>query len=129
MHVDWRAAGAGAVIGLVLALPAGIVGALVVNDDANNGVFLFYLLIMAGVLASGFVAGTKRPDAPLTHGAAAALLTYLVAQALAVLVKAVAGKDLRSPAVYVFNALLAASLGVVGALVAERRNARLRSSS
>lgn len=126
--IDWRAASVGAVVGLVLALPAALVGAIVVNDDSNNGVFVFYLLIMAGVLGAGFVAGSRRPDSPLTHGAVAALLTYLVAQAFAVVVKAIGGKDLRSPAVYVFNALMAASLGIVGALVADRRNARARSS-
>ena len=126
--IDWRAAGTGALAALVLALPAALMGAIVVGDDSNNGVFVFYLLIMAGILAGGFVAGSKRPDAPLTHGAVAAVLAYAVAQALAILVKAVGGSHLASPAVYIFNALLMASLGVVGGLLAERRTARLRSS-
>ena len=95
-NIDGRAAATGAVVGLVLALPAALIGAIVVNDDSNNGVFVFYLLIMAGILAGGFVAGSKRPDAPLTHGAVAAVLAYAVAQALAILVKAVGGSHLPS---------------------------------
>jgi hypothetical protein len=127
--IDWRAAATGALAALVLVLPAALIGAIVVSDDANNGVFAFYFVIMAGMLAGGFVAGSKRPDAPLTHGAVAALLAYALAQGLALLVKAVAGSKLRSPAVYVFDALLMASLGVVGGLIAERRNARASTST
>ena len=126
--IDWRAVRLGAVAALALALPAGLVGAVVVNDDSNNGVFVFFVLIMAGMLVGGFVAGSKRPDAPLMHGAVAALVAYVVAQALTLVVRLLDGSDLRSPVVYVFNTLLMASLGVVGGLVAERRNARLGST-
>jgi putative membrane protein (TIGR04086 family) len=127
--IDWRAVGAGVVAALVLALPAALIGAVVVTDESNNGVFVFFLVIMAGMLVGGFVAGSKRPDSPLTHGAVAAVLGYLAAQTVTVLVRVVDGSKLRSPVVYVFNALLMASLGVVGGLVAERRNARLESST
>jgi len=126
--IDWRAVRLGALAALTLALPAGLIGAVVVNNDSNNGVFVFFVLIMAGMLAGGFVAGSKRPDAPLLHGAIAAVVAYVVAQALTLVVRLLDGSDLRSPVVYVFNTLLMASLGVVGGLVAERRNARLGST-
>jgi putative membrane protein (TIGR04086 family) len=125
--IDWRAVGAGVVAALVFALPAGLIGAVVVDDESNNGVFVFFLVIMAGMLAGGFIAGSKRPDSPLTHGALAGAAAYVIAQILTVLVRVLDGTDLRSPVVYVFNALLAASLGIVGGLVAERRNARVES--
>ncbi|MEY2420954.1 MAG: hypothetical protein QOI95_1021 [Acidimicrobiaceae bacterium] len=125
--IDWRAVGAGVVAALVLALPAGLIGAVVVDDESNNGVFIFFLVIMAGMLVGGFVAGSKRPDTPLTHGALAAVIAYALAQMVTVLVRVLGDTKLRSPVVYVFNALLMASLGVVGGLVAERRNARLGS--
>jgi O-antigen ligase len=128
MTIDWKAVGAGVVAALVLALPAGLIGAVVVNDESNNGVFGFYLVIMAGMLVGGFVAGSKRPDSPLTHGAIAAVLAYGLAQAVTVLVRVLGDTKLRSPVVYIFNALLMASLGVVGGLIAERRNARIGSS-
>ena len=127
MTIDWRAVGAGVVAALVFALPAGLIGAVVVNDESNNGVFVFFLVIMAGMLVGGFVAGSKRPDTPLTHGALAAVLAYAGAQTVTVLVRVLGDTKLRSPVVYVFNVLLMASLGVVGGLVAERRNARLGS--
>jgi hypothetical protein len=126
--LDWRAVGSGAGAALALALPAGLIGAIVVEDDSNNGVFIFFALIMTGMLIGGFVAGSKRPDAPLTHGALAAVVAYTVAQLATSVVRLLDGSDLRSPVVYVFNVLLMASLGVVGGLVAERRNARLGSA-
>jgi putative membrane protein (TIGR04086 family) len=129
MHdVSWNAVMAGVVAALVLALPAALIGAIVVDDESNNGVFVFFLVIMAGMLVGGFVAGSKRPDTPLTHGAIAGAVAYGIAQTLTVLVRLLGGTDLRSPVVYVFNALLAASLGIVGSRFAERRNARLGSS-
>ena len=128
MHdISWNAVVAGVVAALVFALPAGLVGAVVVDDESNNGVFVFLLVIMVGMLAGGFVAGSKRPDMPLTHGALAGAVAYAVAQTTTVLVRLLDGTDLRSPAVYVFNALFAASLGIVGGRLAERRNTRLGS--
>ena len=126
--IDWRAVGTGVVAALALALPAALIGAIVVDDESNNGVFVFFLVIMAGMLFGGFVAGSKRRDTPLTHGALAGAVAYVIAQVITVLVRLLGGTDLRSPVVYVFNALLAASLGIVGARFAERRNARLGSS-
>jgi putative membrane protein (TIGR04086 family) len=128
-RIDWRAVGAGVVAALVLALPAGLIGAVVVTDESNNGVFVFFLVIMAGMLVGGFVAGSKRPDTPFIHGALAAVIAYALAQTVTVLVRVLGDSTLRSPVVYVFNALLMASLGVVGGLLAERRNARLGSTS
>jgi hypothetical protein len=124
IRLDWRAVGAGMVAGLAFAIPAGLIGAVVVQDETSNGVFVFFLVIMIGMLAAGFVAGSKRPDAPFTHGAAAAAAAYVVAQLVTLVVRLATGSDLRSPVVYVFNLLLMASVGVVGALIAERRNAR-----
>ena len=127
MSIDWRAVRAGAIVALVFAAPAAIVSAIVVDDDSGTVVFVFYVVIIIGMLAGGFVAGSKRPDTPLTHGAVAAATAYVIAQALAVLIKLAKGSDVRSPAVYVFNLLLMASIGVVGGFIAERRNARVTS--
>jgi len=127
MSIDWLAVRAGAIAALVFAAPAAIISAFVVDDDSGSVVFVFYVVIIIGMLAGGFVAGSKRPDAPLTHGALAAATAYVIAQALAVVIKLARGSDIRSPAVYVFNLLLMASIGVVGGFIAERRNARVAS--
>jgi putative membrane protein (TIGR04086 family) len=123
MTIDWRSVGAGAIAALVFALPAAVLSAIVVEDDSTSAPAV--LVIIIGMLAGGFVAGSKRPDAPLTHGALAAATAYVVAQAATLLVKVAKGSDLRSPVVYVFNLLLMASIGVVGGFIAERRNARV----
>jgi putative membrane protein (TIGR04086 family) len=125
VDIDWRAVVAGAIAALVLAVPAGVISAIVVSDDSGNGVFVFYVVIIVAMLLGGFVAGSKRPDAPLTHGALAAAVAYAIAQTITVVVKLFDGTDVRSPAVYVFNLLLMASIGVVGGFIAERRNARV----
>jgi hypothetical protein len=127
MTIDWRAVGAGVAAALAVALPAGLIGAVVVKDG-SSGVFLFTFVIMTGMLVGGFVAGSKRPDSPLTHGAIAAVLAYALTQTATIVVRVIGNKDLRSVLVYVFNALFMASVGIVGGLVAERRNERLRSS-
>jgi putative membrane protein (TIGR04086 family) len=123
MRIDRRSVVAGAIVALVFALPAGVISAILVEDDSSNAIAV--LVIMIGMLAGGFVAGSKSPDAPLTHGALAAATAYLVAQAITSLVKVAKGSDLRSPTVYAFNLLLMASLGVVGGFIAERRNAQV----
>jgi putative membrane protein (TIGR04086 family) len=127
MSIDVRAVAAGAIAALVLAVPAGVISAIVVDDDSSNAVFAFYVVIIVGMLLGGFVAGSKRPDAPLTHGALAAAVAYVIAQVITLVVKLANGSDLRSPAVYVFNLLLMASIGVVGGFIAERRNASVAS--
>jgi putative membrane protein (TIGR04086 family) len=128
--ISWRAVGAGVLAALVIALPAALLGAVVVDDGrSQNTVFPFVVVIMAGVLFGGFVAGSKRPDFPLTHGALAAVLAFAAAQGVTVLVRFVRGTHLNSPVYYAFNALFMASLGIVGGLIAERRNARIGSSS
>jgi hypothetical protein len=125
VNIDTRAVVFGAAVGLVIALPAGILGALVVSGDDSGAAYPFYILILGAIVLAGFVAGSKRPDAPMTHGAFAGVVAYGVAQAFAILVKAAKGDALSSPAVLIFNTLLMASLGVVGGFIAERRNARV----
>jgi putative membrane protein (TIGR04086 family) len=124
MTIDWRAVVAGAIVALVFAVPAGVSSAIVVDNDSSDAVFVFYIVIIVGVLAGGFVAGSKRPDAPLTHGAVAGALAYAIAQILTLIVKVARGSELHSPSVYVFDLLLMASIGVVGGYLAERRNTR-----
>ncbi|CAN5190626.1 hypothetical protein BH18ACT4_BH18ACT4_05380 [soil metagenome] len=80
-------------------------------------------MILFGCSAGGYVAGTLRPDTPLIHGALASLAAYGVIQAIGLLLLIVRGDDIPI-VVLVFNALLAASVGVLGGLVANRRGAR-----
>ena len=84
---------------------------------------VFVLLVFAGLITAGFVAGSKRPDTPLSHGIVAALGTYVVSAAIAITLLIAKG-DSINPAVYVFDAGVAAGMGLFGGYLAERRSVR-----
>lgn len=114
--LDRRAIALGATVGFVVAFPGLILGGL---TDA----VVFVVLVFAGMIAAGFVAGAKRPDAPLSNGIVAALGTYLVAALIAIALLVAKG-DSINPAAYVFDAAVAAGLGLFGGHLAERRSVR-----
>lgn len=115
--VDPRAVMSGAVAALTFAVPLVVIAGIF--EWRWIGIFLWVLWIFAG-----YVAGSKRPDLPYTHGVLAGVATYAITQAIGVLFTIARGNDLH-PVLYVFNAFLAAALGLVGGMVAERRNARM----
>ena len=114
--IDRRAAGLGAAVGFAVAFPGLVLGGL--TDAAA-----FVLFVFAGMIAAGFVAGSKRPDAPLSNGIVAALATYVISATIAVALLVAKG-DSVNPAVYVFDAGVAAGLGLFGGYLAERRSVR-----
>ena len=116
MELDWRAVGAGALCGLAVALPGAVLGGV-------TDVVAFAVLVFAGFVFAGIVAASKGPGTPFTHGIAAGVAVWLVVQGIGVLLVVAKGDDLH-PLAYVFNGLLAAGLGLLGGLVAERRSAR-----
>ena len=123
--IDVRAVVVGAAMAIAVSLPATLVVQALAADDTEDTpawVLLFAPVIFAGFVVGGSVAGARRPDTPLTHGAVAGLAAYLVVQALGVALIAARGDDLQ-PVVYVFNAFLAAALGTLGGWIAERRAA------
>lgn len=115
-RLDVRAVALGATAGFAVAFPGLVLGGL---TDA----VVFVLFVFAGMTVAGFVAGSKRPDAPLTHGIVAALATYVVSAVIALALLLAKG-DSVNPAVYVFNAGVAAGFGLFGGYLAERRSVR-----
>lgn len=121
--LDLRALAAGTFVTLVVAVPPAVVAQLASDrSDAvgSNWVLVLFGLVLLGFLAGGFVAARRAPEAPLTHGAAAAFAAYLLVQGYGVIRHLVAGDDLRWVGI-AFTALLAATCGIVGALVAGLR--------
>lgn len=116
---DWNAIGLGALITMAVGIPVASIGSVVL-DDGSNLVFLFAALALGGFLAGGWVAGSRRPQAPMAHGALAALVGFAVAQAIAAGLQIVRDEDVSALAV-VFNALLAANIGLLGGWLAGRR--------
>ena len=111
--IDRGAVAVGGATGFVVAFPGLVFGGL-------TDVALFVVLVFAGMIVAGFVAGSKRPDAPLTNGIVGALVTY-VASAIIAITLLVAKGDNVNPAVYVFDAGIAAGLGLFGGYLAERK--------
>ena len=117
---------AGAMMTLLIAVPAAIVTAWLSDDgatDDSNWTLLALLAIVIAYLLGGALAGRAVPTAPFTNGAAATLLAFLVVQAFAIALRLARGDDVNLIAL-VFNGLLAASFGTVGAWFGARWAAR-----
>ena len=84
--VDARAIAIGALVTLAIAVPAAILAQVLDEagsvDDDSTWLMALFAVILAGMVAGGYVAGTRRPDAPLTNSALAALGAYLLVQAI-----------------------------------------------
>lgn len=108
----------GALLCLVIATPAAIVSRLLADDDAgtdqSNWVFLALMVIVIAYLVGGAAAGKRVETSPFLNGAAATLAAFVVVQVIGGVIRLFQGEGL-SPVGIVFNALLAATIGVVGA--------------
>ena len=119
VKLDPAAVGLGAVVAMAVGIPVATIGSVVL-DDGSDLVFFFAALAIVGFLAGGYVAGHRRPEAPMAHGAAAAFAGFGVAQAISAVLQ-LARDESVSPVAVAFNALLAANIGLVGGLVGARR--------
>lgn len=116
--IDRRVILSGAFSGLFFALPAAILQRTVFADTAFAGVMIA-VIFFAGALA-GYAAARPRPQNALAHGAIAGVLTFVGAQ----LVYLIATRDFSNPIGIILFALVFASLGTIGALVAVSRRTR-----
>jgi hypothetical protein len=75
--IDWRVVARSAAVGFAVIVPISVVGALVDDDrprfDHSGWAYLLFLGILVAYAFAGWLAGTARPDAPLSHGALAAV--------------------------------------------------------
>ena len=112
----------GAFNGLCFALPAAILQRTVFSGTALAGVMLA-IIFFAGALA-GYAAARPLPPHALPHGAAAGVVTFLGAE----VVYLIATREFSETAVLLLGivlfALVFASLGTIGAMVAVSRGNR-----
>ncbi|MEM8708058.1 MAG: hypothetical protein AAGE98_16465 [Actinomycetota bacterium] len=117
----------GALLCLVIATPAAVISRLLTDDGdeatTSNWVFVALLAIVVAYLVGGAAAGRRATVAPFFNGAVATLSAFLVVQVIAGVIRVVQG-DSISPIGVIFNALLAATIGVVGAGVGMWRATR-----
>ena len=123
-----RAVLGGALTALITAA-MGLIGALAIGGllDWTKGAktLIATIFAIAGFTLGGFRAGLLQPPAPLSNGAASAVLAYVP---LGVVQRLAAGTGIRVLSL-AFATFLAASFGVFGAIVANNANRQRRGGS
>lgn len=121
--LDRNAVLAGALRCLVIAAPAAVIQRLLADDggtDQSVWVYVALAAILGAYLYGGAVAGRLAPHSPFAHGAAATVAAFAVVQTIGAVLRIIDGDGI-SPAALIFNVLLAASIGSLGAGWATRR--------
>jgi hypothetical protein len=122
-----RAVLIGAAWSLVLLVPSAIVISVAGDEDGGtdqtNWVLVAFLLIVTGYLLGGAQAGKRTPNVPFINGAAAPLLAFGLVQGVGIVRRLIADEGITWTGL-VFNALLAPSIGIVGAWFGARRAVR-----
>lgn len=126
-RVDWRTAGAGALLTLAIALPPALAVRLLKGGDSagkeSNLWVVTVLAIFAGFALGGHLAGRRQPRMALEHAAASSALAFFGLAAYSVVRHLLTGDGL-SVALLVQLVLLGTvtvSIGVLGGYVATRR--------
>jgi len=118
--LDVPALRAGGSVALVFAIPFSIGARLAAdNDDSGLAVWLTLGAIVGFVIGAGCAAWVQPLGTPLIHGIVTASVTYLLAQAVFVVVRLVRGDDVRWMAL-VFNLTVVVFAGLVGGMLGQR---------
>jgi hypothetical protein len=114
-NLDWNALRAGGSVALVFAIPFSIAARIVAEGDNSSGAasLLSLAAVIGFVLGAGVAAWTQRLDLPLKHGIICAVGTYVVAQAVFIIIRAVSGNEIRWLAA-IFNLTVVAVAGLIG---------------
>lgn len=119
-----RAVAVGAGVALAICVPAAILAQVLDEagtvDDNSSWLIVLFGVILLGMGIGGFLAANRRLDAPLTNSAVAALAAYLLVQTIGAIRLLASGEDVTWIAIPFF-ALLSASAGMAGGLVADHR--------
>lgn len=126
-----RALLVGAAITVAVGVPAGLLNRMVEGSDpdptqSSTLSLLLAVAVVAGAVAGGFAAASRSPSSLLTNGAVAAFAGQAAMQLVRVVSRLARSEDV--PWLGVAHGLLLMSCcGILGALVANRRQARMPS--
>jgi putative membrane protein (TIGR04086 family) len=124
VNVDRTAVLAGAKLAVLVAAASIVVAQAITSLTDSDANLLLYLVLLGGLAAGGRVAGRRRPDAPLTHGALAALSAYVLLIVVITVIRLALDREVADPVSLVFNGLMAASAGIFGGYLALVRPGR-----
>jgi hypothetical protein len=105
------------VVGILSSVVANVIG--LASDSPGWIVFFWIDVVGAGV--GGYVAGRRRLDTPLFHGAVSGFAGYVVVAAVGTAINVAGGHGAPSPVQVVFAALWLALGGTLGGYVASWR--------
>ena len=125
MRWDWDAIRAGGAVALVFAVPFSVAARWAADsrDDSVLATWLTIGAVVGFVLGAGCAAWVQRVDAPLSHGLVTAVGTYLLAQAVFVVVRLARGLDVRWFAL-MFNLTVVLAAGLIGGLLGQKLRSR-----
>ena len=125
MNFHSRALLRGAVVGLSMIIPISILVELLDRnvDDLEGSAWMIlpFIAVLAAYVVCGRIAGGLAPDAPLSHGALAALISFGGWLLVRVTIPLVLGNDLGfGGRAIVTNAMFATVFGLLGGALSMR---------
>jgi uncharacterized membrane protein YfcA len=121
---DVPALKAGGMVALVFAVPFSIGSRWAADrDDSTLATFLVIGAVLGFVLGAGCAAWVQRVGLPLSHGIVTAVGTYLLAQAVFVVIRLARGGDVRWFAL-LFNLSVTVGAGLIGGVLGDRLRAK-----
>ena len=120
MTWDWAAIRAGAGVCLVFAVPFSIGARVAADSDRSSLALALSLGAVAGfVVGAGCAAWLQRAGTPLSHGLVTATGTYVLAQAVFIVVRLARSASVSWFAA-LFNLSIVVGAGLVGGLLGQR---------
>ena len=119
---DLAAMRAGGSVALVFAVPLSVAARILAGDDTPQGTKATLVVLLSLGAAVGFLLGSgvaawhQQRGTPLSHGITTAAVTYIVPQAVLIVIKLARGGEVRWTGV-IFNLTLVISMGVLGGLL------------
>jgi putative membrane protein (TIGR04086 family) len=125
-NVDWKAVAAGAVVTIAVGIASSVTANLIGLNSDSSGWLVFFWIDVFGAGVGGFIAGRRRLDTPLFHGALSGLAGYVVVAAVGTAINVAGGHGAPGPAQAIFAALWLALGGTLGGYVASWRAQKSR---
>ena len=120
---DFDALRAGAGVTLVFAVPFFVLAALLDSDSNGTNTLLFFGFILGFTLGAGCAAWVQRAGAPFSHGIVTASGTFLVVQAVLILVAILRGSTINWLSIF-FTLTFVAFAGLMGGILGNRLQRR-----